>query len=133
VSVIRRDRGVRRKRPVLSDPQTSQIVGELTDDLETINSRIEPLLKREIRNQTYTEPMQLALPYRPDGILLVRLMRSRAPDISPVLSGGMVEWMWRVQSTGGFAEIRSIDGLTPSAIRWDFTFYIFGRRTAESV
>ena len=133
MSVIRRDKGVRRKRPVLADPQTSQVVGELTDDLEFINSRIEPLLRKTVRNQTYTEPMQLALPYRPEGIVLVRLIQARSPESSPVLSGSMVEWMWRAAAAGSYAEIRSIDGLSPSDTRWDFTFYIFGRRTAESV
>ena len=83
MSVIRRDKGVRRKRPVLADPQTSQVVGELTDDLEFINSRIEPLLRKTVRNQTYTEPMQLALPYRPEGIVLVRLIQARSPSGQP--------------------------------------------------
>lgn len=126
MAIIKR-KGVRRKRIVLQDPETSQAVGDLIDDVELINARAVPMLLRSVVNETYTEPMRLALPYNPDAILLLRAQRTRDPELAPVLCGGFVEYFWRVASTGGYAEIRSIDGLTPSDVRYSFKFLIVGK------
>lgn len=125
--IIRR-KGVRRRDVKLADPETTQVIAELSRDVDEINDKAVPMLVRYVTNSTYTEPFDLALPYNPDFILLGSVRETRDPERAPVLSGGMVEYFWR----GDHAEIRSIDGLTPSAVRYSFKFLIVGKHDPEN-
>lgn len=126
MAIIKR-KGIRRRTVQLQDKDTSLIVGELSRDVDQLNDASVPMLIRQVVNECYTEPFSLALPYNPEAIMLMSIMRTRDPEIAPVLSGGFCEYFWRANKTGGFAEIRSIDGLTPSDVRYSFKFLIVGR------
>jgi hypothetical protein len=130
MSIIRR-KGVRRRDIQLADAETSRVVGELARDVDEINDRSTELLVKYVKNTAYTEPMRLFLPYNPDFILCGRIVRTFDPESAPVLGGGMVEYFWRTSRQGSYAEIVSIDGMTPSDVRYSFKFLIVGRHDPE--
>lgn len=70
----------------------------------------------------YQEPMYLALPSEPRGILLVRI-RKNPDDGLPVNCGSMVHFTW--DSVRNRVRVTNIDGLTPSSTqKYTFNFAV---------
>lgn len=99
-------------------PTLARAMGEFARDMQQAVSAL--ARTKVVRFEAvYTEPFTLDVPNNPEGIYCLRV-RDRDDQTTPVLSGCAVHWVW----FNGVAQINSIDGLTPGATTYLFTFLV---------